>query len=81
MIAAELGVVPRKATLMLAYRKGDNGKATKNGDNALTLGGSYQIVQNMMLQLNYSKYSGSAYDPLPATGGDQLITLMLFGAF
>ncbi len=79
-IAAELGVVPRKATLMLAYRKGDNGKATKNGDNALTLGGSYQIVQNIQLQLNYSKYSGSAYDPLPANG-DQLITLMLFGAF
>ncbi|MEK7222798.1 MAG: hypothetical protein AAB156_00835 [Pseudomonadota bacterium] len=79
-IAAELGVVPRKATLMLAYRKGDNGKATKNGDNALTLGGSYQIVQNIQLQLNYSKYSGSAYDPLPANG-DQLVTLMLFGAF
>ncbi len=80
VIAAELGVVPRKATLMLAYRKGDNGKATKNGDNALTLGGSYQIAQNIQLQLNYSKYSGSAYDPLP-TNGDQLLTLMLFGAF
>ena len=79
-IAAELGVVPRKATLMLAYRKGDNGKAANNGDNALTLGGTYQIVQNMQLQLNYSKYSGSAYDPLPANG-DQLVTLMLFGAF
>lgn len=79
-IAAELGVVPRKATLMLAYRKGDNGKATKNGDNAVTLGGTYQIVQNLQLQLNYSKYSGSAYDPLPANG-DQLLTLMLFGAF
>ncbi|MDO8703842.1 MAG: hypothetical protein Q7J84_02725 [Sulfuricaulis sp.] len=79
-IAAELGVVPRKATLMLAYRKGDNGAATKNGANALTLAGTYQIVQNMQLQLNYSKYSGSAYDPLPASG-DQLVTLMLFGAF
>jgi len=79
-IAAELGVVPRKATLMLAYRKGDNGKAANNGDNALTLGGTYQIVQNIMFQLNYSKYSGSAYDPLPANG-DQLLTLMLFGAF
>lgn len=79
-IAAELGVLPGKATVMLAYRKGDNGKVTNNGDNAATVGASYQIVQNMMLQLNYSKYSGSAYDPLPASG-DQLVTLMLFGAF
>ena len=79
-LAAELGVVPGKATVMLAYRKGDNGKATKNGDNAWTLAGTYQIVQNMHLQLNYSKYSGSAFEPLPA-GGDQLLTLMLFGGF
>ena len=79
-IAAELGVLPGKATVMLAYRMGDNGKVANNDDNAVTVGASYQIVQNMQLQLNYSKYSGSAYDPLPAKG-DQLVTLMLFGAF
>lgn len=79
-IATELGVLPGKATVMLAYRKGDNGKVANNGDNAWTLGGTYQIVQNMQLQLNYSKYSGSAFDPFPANG-DQLLTLMLFGAF
>ena len=79
-IAAELGVLPGKATVMLAYRKGDNGKVANNGDNAVTVGASYQIVQNMQLQLNYSKYSGSAFTTLPATG-DQLVTLMLFGAF
>ncbi len=81
-IAAEFGVLPHKATLMLAYRKGDNGKATNNDDNAWTVGGTYQIVQNIQLQLNYSKYSGSAFDTLPAPAtGDQLVTLMLFGSF
>lgn len=81
-IAAELGVLPHKATLMLAYRKGDNGKVTNNNENAWTLGGTYQIVQNIQLQLNYSKYSGSAFDTVPAPAdGDQLITFMLFGSF
>jgi hypothetical protein len=81
-IAVELGILPHKATLMLAYRKGDNGNVTDNGDNAWTLGGTYQIVQNIQLQLNYSKYSGSAFDTVPAPAdGDQLVTLMLFGSF
>jgi len=79
-IAVELGVLPGKATVMLAYRQGDNGKVANNGDNAVTAGASYQIVQNIQLQLNYTKYSGSAFDTLPANG-DQLVTLMLFGAF
>lgn len=79
-LAAELGVVPHRATVTLAYRKGDNGKATNSGDNAWMLGGAYQIVQNIQLQLNYSKYSGSAFTPLPSSG-DQLATIMLFGAF
>ena len=85
-IAAELGALPRKATLILAYRKGDNGNVTKNGDNALTLGGTYQIVQNMQLQLTFASRSGSAYDagsPNMTTGGngDKLTTLLLFGSF
>jgi hypothetical protein len=79
-IAAELGVVPHKATVLIAYREGDNGNVANNGDNAWTLGGTYQIVQNIQLQLNYTKYSGSAFDTLPATG-DQLVTFMLFGSF
>lgn len=85
-IAAELGILPRKATLMLAYRKGDTGAATYNGDNALTVGGTYQIVQNMQLQLTHAMRSGSAYDagsPNMTTGGngDKLTTLVLFGSF
>ena len=79
-IAGQLGVLPGKATLLMAYRKGDNGKATGNGDNAIMLGGTYQIVQNVQLQLNHEMYSGSAYDGSPANG-KQLTTLMLFAAF
>lgn len=79
-IAAELGVLPGKATLEIGYRKGDNGKATGNGDNAWMIGGTYQIVQNVQLQLNYESYSGSAYNGTPANG-DQLTTLMLFASF
>jgi hypothetical protein len=79
-IAGQLGVLPGKATLLMAYRKGDNGKATGSGDNALMIGGTYRVVQNVQLQLNHEMYSGSAYDGSP-TSGNQLTTLMLFGAF
>ena len=84
-IAAELGVLPHKATLILAYRKGDNGEVTNNGDNALTVGGTYQIVQNMQLQLTFAARSGSAYDAgspnMTSGNGDKLTTLLLFGSF
>ncbi len=79
-IAAQLGLVPDRATLLMAYRKGDNGAATANGDNSLMVGGTYQIVQNVQFQLNIEKFSGSAYDGAPANG-DSLVTLMLFAAF
>ncbi len=79
-IAGQLGVVPGRTTLLLAYRKGDNGKAANHEDNALTIGGTYQLKQNVQLQLNHEMYSGSAYDGVVANG-DQLTTLMLFAAF
>ncbi|MEO8331391.1 MAG: hypothetical protein ABI479_03090 [Gallionella sp.] len=79
-IAGQLGVSPGKATLLMSYRKGDNGKATGNGDNSLTIGGTYQIVQNVQLQLDHEMFSGSAYDGTPANG-NRLTTLMLFAAF
>ncbi len=81
-IAAELGVLPGKATVTLGYRNADNGAATHNGDNSLMIGGSYQIAQNVQLQLNHEMFSGSAYDVTPAPAkGDQLTTLMLFASF
>lgn len=79
-IAGQLGVVPGRATLLMAYRKGDNGKTANNGDNAILFGGTYLLSQNVQFQLNHEKYSGSAYDVV-TTNGDQLTTLMLFGGF
>jgi hypothetical protein len=78
-IAGQLGVIPDKATVLLAYRKGDNGKATANGDNSLMIGGTFQVVQNVQLQLNHEMFSGSAYDGGPANG-NRLTTFMLFAA-
>lgn len=85
-VAAEIGLIPRKATLLLAYRQGDNGKASNNEDNAVTLGGTYSLNQNVVLSLNYAKYSGNAYaagtKPMSVGGsGDQLTTLMLSTGF
>lgn len=84
-IAAELGVLPRKATVILAYRKGNNSEVTYNGDNASTVGGTYQIVQNMQLQLTQAMRHGSAYDAgspnMRSGNGDKLTTLLLFGSF
>lgn len=59
-IAGQLGVLPGRATLLMAYRKGDNGKATGNGDNSLMLGVTYLVAQNVQLQLNHERYSGNA---------------------
>ena len=84
-VSAELGVLPGRATVIVAYRKGDNGELANNSDNAVTVGGTYQIVQNMQLQLTFAKRSGSAFDagaPNMTGGlGNQLLTLVLFGSF
>ncbi|HUX90314.1 MAG TPA: hypothetical protein VMV48_06445 [Gallionellaceae bacterium] len=79
-IAGQLGVVPGKATLLMAYRKGDTGAAANNDDNSLMLGGTYLMEQNVQLQFNHEMFSGNAYDGAPANG-NQLTTLMLFAAF
>jgi hypothetical protein len=79
-IAGELGVMPGRASVMLGFRKGDNGRTTNNGDNAWVIGGTFHVVQNVQLQLNHESFSGSAFDPTPA-GGDKLTTIMLFASF
>ncbi|MGB8337456.1 MAG: hypothetical protein WCD07_04025 [Burkholderiales bacterium] len=84
-ISAELGILPRKATVILAYRRANNGELDFSGDNALTIGATYQLAQNMQLQLTHATRSGSAYNagsPNMTTGnGDRLTTFVLFGSF
>lgn len=79
-LIGELGVIPNKTTVSLAYRSGDKGTATDNEQTALTIGVSHLTAQNLQFQLNHSLYGGDAFYPKPA-GGDQLTTLMLFTAF
>lgn len=85
-LTAELGVLPGKATVLLGYRRGDNGRAASSSDNAFTLGGTYQIYQNLQLQMVHSRRSKGAggvgrYGPNdPDNGtvaGDTLTTFML----
>ncbi len=76
---AELGVVPNKVTVGLGYRMGDNGKATANKDNATLLAATYQVAQNVQVQLDYRMLSGDANDAAGAK--KNRTTLMLFSAF
>ncbi|MEK6714106.1 MAG: hypothetical protein AABY41_07935, partial [Nitrospirota bacterium] len=80
-LIGELGVIPNKTTVALAYRSGDNGADLNNEETALTIGVTHLTGQNIQFQLNHSLYGGDAYDPKPVSGGDQLTTLMLFTAF
>jgi hypothetical protein len=82
-IHGQLGILPGKATLILGYRSADRGTLTRDEDNALTLGGTYQLAQNVQIQLNHVERSGNRFDdPLPAgSSGDRQTTLMLFSAF
>ena len=79
-LMGELGLLPGRATVALAYRNGDTGEKNNNQDNAFTLGATYQIALNAQLQINHTFYSGSHYNGNPANG-DQLTTFMLFAAF
>lgn len=79
-VMAELGVLPNKGNLYLAYRKADNGEVSNSQDNALTLGASWMVYQNVKLELFHTAKSGNAYSPRPA-GGDAITTLMIFAGF
>ena len=81
-LAGELGVIPNRVTVALAYRSGKDGDPDSDGkdsDKATTVGVNYNATQNVEVQLNYSKYSG---DEKPTTGiGDSLTSIALFTAF
>jgi hypothetical protein len=69
-IAAELGVLPGKATVQLGYRNAKSGgyvdpvnsTGGNASDNAFLLGATYNIALNVRLELTYSKYSGDMYN-------------------
>jgi len=79
-IVGQLGILTGKATLLLGFRHGDNGRAIDSGDNALLLGATYLLRQNIQFQLNHTEFSGSSYNEDPANG-DRMTTLMLYTSF
>jgi hypothetical protein len=56
-ILAELGVMPGVVTVQAGYRKADTGAATNSKDDAVTLGATYHLTQNVQLQLAHSTRS------------------------
>ena len=79
-VPGPLRVLPGPATLIAGYRSADRGTATRNRDNAFTLGGTFMLAQNVQLQLNHVVFGGNRYDaPVPGSG-DRRTTLMLFAA-
>ncbi len=67
---AELGVIPGVATVQLGLRQASSGAyadgATPGSgnatDNAIMVGATYSIEQNIRAELTYSKYSGDMYN-------------------
>ncbi|MBI5970833.1 MAG: hypothetical protein HY884_06730 [Deltaproteobacteria bacterium] len=81
-IMAELGVIPGRLALAAAYRAGKDGDSNNDGkdrDNATTLAATYEIAQNVELQLDNSWHTGNA-KPGPHQG-NMLTTLLLEAAF
>lgn len=79
-IAAEFGVLPGKATLQVAMRSGNNGgvvAGTNLTDNAVMVGATYELAQNMGLSLHYTAQSGSFWSTQVAPVGQNATTLLL----
>jgi hypothetical protein len=92
-IAAELGVIPNKATLQFGIRRASSGQSstvnlanTNMKDNAILVGATYALALNVRAEITYSKYSGSLYNAgeaavTPGGKGNSLTTLNLWAAF
>ncbi len=98
VIMGELGVIPNKATVTLAYRAANTGNiaVTDGGnDSGWTLGATYQVTQNVQLQVDHSTRTNAANGvgrygvtncvaPTcinPTTRGNAMTTLMLSAGF
>ncbi|HET7832551.1 MAG TPA: hypothetical protein VFK88_06260 [Gallionella sp.] len=63
-VTAELGVIPR-GTIVLALRSAKVGATagiTNLNDNAVMIGATYELAQNVELSLTHTSNSGSAWD-------------------
>lgn len=65
-VAGEVGVLPGHATLQLALRQAK--QASGLTDNAVMVGGVYDLAMNVALTLHYTTQSGSAWNAANAVG-------------
>lgn len=81
-VSAELGVVPH-TTVQVALRMAKNGAATNDTDNALMLGVTYDLAQNISLSFHHTQQSGSAWNEVGGSvpAGKDANTLLLETVF
>jgi len=81
-VAGSLELIPGISTVQAAIRRAKNGAAVNNADNALMLGVTYELAQNVEVALNYTTQSGSAWSALGAAAvGKNATTLLLESLF
>ena len=76
-LLAQLGVLPHKANIYVAYRTMDVGKATDNTFDSWTVGVNYMVNQNIRLELFNVFENGSGVDAR-TNERDNKILLQLF---
>jgi len=80
-VAVEAGLF-HGGTVQAAMRMGNNGAATNSSDNAMMLGATYELAQNIGLSIVYTAQSGDYWSAVdPSTGvervGKTATTLLL----
>ncbi|HEY0664769.1 MAG TPA: hypothetical protein VGD24_01760 [Gallionella sp.] len=79
-IGADVSVIPHALHVGAAYRAGTTGAVDAAGDdvtdNALTVAMTYDLAQNLALQVTHSMYSGTKYDKVQAAGDAQTSILL-----
>jgi len=82
-VAGSLELIPGIATVQAAVRRAKNGDvAGADGDNAIMIGATYELAQNIEIGLNHTTQSGSAWTALgAAAAGKKATTLLLESLF
>ena len=77
---AQLGVLPNKLNLYVAYRTMDVGKVTDSEFDSWTIGGNYMLNQNIRFELFNVFEDGSGVDAR-SSERDQKLVLQVFIGF
>ncbi|MBK1720011.1 hypothetical protein [Thiocystis violacea] len=79
-LMGQLGVLPNRVNVYLAFRTLDNGQKTDNTFNAFTLGANFLLAQNVRFELYHVIETGSGVDARESEQ-DSLTMLQLFVGF